>query len=490
MKNVMIASSYPTIITSGGNPRVNKDLVNDVFLKKYISLLAELFKVKKNIRDIKIVYLGGYSKEENISRAKLYLSAYQYFLTSLGFEGLSKSNLTLIEPDNILENAEKIEQCDLLFLGIGCDRVFANTVLALEENGIILRELIQDKNMIVSSICSGSVMSSQEIYGGMYDYYYYGAELYNYPNVIPSLGINPVTMETDFRPNDATLEKTEVFIEEYLKPDSKCLAFFACRPNSFFFILENQIYSYGEIYLFMDGECFKIEGENEKADVTQLVALVNQYNQLKQRKEVFDVGLSSTIQEVLLSLVQIPIETELSSEEQRAICTFAKQDEEQKRKRKNQVDFWKQNLKEQFNFLFSEENLNRFRNDLELQARYQVLSLEDRERYFIDSSKDFREELYLKDNLFHILMIAYQNYSGYYSDFKQDLYDLLLEYVSFNDVLVYYIICICGALFSNSELKKLLKMMGMDIPLRPQKIIDMTVSQVNYIKERKKNERS
>ena len=70
-RNIMIAGSYPTIITSGGNPRVNKDLIDNIFLRKYVSLLGELLKVKGNFSDIKILYIGGYSKEENIARAKL-----------------------------------------------------------------------------------------------------------------------------------------------------------------------------------------------------------------------------------------------------------------------------------------------------------------------------------------------------------------------------------------------------------------------------------
>ena len=38
-RNTMIAGSYPTIITSGGNPRVNKDLIDNLFFKKYITIL-------------------------------------------------------------------------------------------------------------------------------------------------------------------------------------------------------------------------------------------------------------------------------------------------------------------------------------------------------------------------------------------------------------------------------------------------------------------
>ena len=70
-RNIMIAGSYPTIITSGGNPRVNKSLIDNPFLRKYVSLFGELLKVKGNLSDIKITYIGGYAKEDNVSRAKL-----------------------------------------------------------------------------------------------------------------------------------------------------------------------------------------------------------------------------------------------------------------------------------------------------------------------------------------------------------------------------------------------------------------------------------
>ena len=55
-RNIMIAASYPMIITSGGNPRVNKDFVNNLFLRKYVSILGELLKVKGNLNDIKIAF--------------------------------------------------------------------------------------------------------------------------------------------------------------------------------------------------------------------------------------------------------------------------------------------------------------------------------------------------------------------------------------------------------------------------------------------------
>ena len=278
-ENTMIVASYPTIITSGGNPRVNKELIDNIFLKKYISIFGELLSKLGKIENLNIIYVGGYSKEENISRAKLYISAYNYYLNYLGYPSLSKSNLTVIEEDNIDLISEKIEQCDLLFLGIGCDKTFESIINKLDKKGLSLNKLIKEKNILVSSICSGSVMSANRIYGGVYDNYYYNKDLYTYPINVKSLNFNPVTMETDFYPNDATIEKTKTYIENYLKPDSYKCAFFACKPNSLFLISNNKIYSYGEIYLFIDGESLKIENELETSEVTNLVILVNQYNE-------------------------------------------------------------------------------------------------------------------------------------------------------------------------------------------------------------------
>lgn len=489
-KNIMIAGSYPTIITSGGNPRVNKDLIDNIFLKKYISLFGELLKAKGNLGDLKITYIGGYSKEDNISRAKLYISAYNYYLNYLGYESLGKSNLTVIDTDNIDEISENIEQCDLLFLGIGADSKFASILLALESKGINLNEIIKNKNMLVSSICSGSVMSSERIYGGMYDNYYYGKELYEYPLNIPSLKINPVTMETDFCPNDATDEKNKIFIEKYLKPDSRKCVFFACKPNSLFLITEDRIYSYGEIYLFIDGEYLKLENEFEKTDVTELVALVNKYNELKNKSIVFNNELSSAIKDTAQALVQVPIEFDLVSEEKNVISEFFQREVVKDEQNKVNANKWKQNLKVKLNYLFSGENLNNFTNDMELQEKYKRLNINIIESYNVDSSEDYLEELYLKMYLVSLIKVAYIDYLGYYSDFKKDLYDLLCESISFNDRLVFYAVDTCGSLFSNRELKKILSAIKIENTKRPQQIINSTEKQLKLFRKEIKYERS
>lgn len=489
-RNTMIAGSYPTIITSGGNPSVNKDLIDNIFLKKYISLFGELLKVKGNLSDIKIAYIGGYSKEDNISRAKLYISAYNYYLNDLGYESLSKNNLTVIDTDNIDEIIENIEQCDLVFLGIGADKRFASILLALEEKGINLNELISNKNILVSSICSGSVMSAKRIYGGMYDNYYYGKDVYEYPLNIPSLNINPVTMETDFCPNDATTEKNEMFIEIYLKPDSKKNVFFACKPNSLFLIIGDRIYSYGEIYLFIDGECIKVENESEKKDVTELVRLVNEYNEVKNRKVISNNVLSSAIKNTIQTLSKSPIENNLELVEENIINEFSQQEAIKSEQNKRQVMIWKQNLKAKLDYLFSEENLTNFKNDLEFQERYKRLNQDIVESYNVAGSNDYLEELYLKINLVSLIKVAFIDYLGYYSDFKKDLYDLLCEYISSNDRLIFYAIDTCGCLFSNKELKQILSLIKIENAKRPQQIINSTEQQLKLFRKEIKYERS
>lgn len=488
-RNIMIAGSYPTIITSGGNPRVNKSLIDNPFLRKYVSLFGELLKVKGNLSDIKITYIGGYTKEDNVSRAKLYISAYNYYLNDLGYGQLSKNNLTVVDVDNVEETLESIEQCDLLFLGIGADSKFARTLFALEKRGINLNELIKNKNILVSSICSGSVMSAERIYGGLYDHYYYGQEPYEYPFRIQSLGINPVTMETDFFPNDATTEKNEEFVENYLKPDSNRCVFFACKPNSLFLIGEEKVYSYGEMYLFIDGEILSIESEFQTSDVTELVALVNQYNQIKNKRNVFDNELLAIIKRIVQSLIRTSVENVTSSEKNIAY-EFVQKEKAKGERDRLQVNEWRQALKLKLDYLFSEENLVNFRADLGLQGRFKRLDENVIEEYHVDRSTDYLEELYLKMTLVSFIKKSYIEYQGYYSDFKKDLYDLLCSYISRNDRLVYYVVDTCGSLFSNRELKQVLNVIKVENARRPQQIIDSTEKQKKLFRKEMKHERS
>lgn len=489
-RNIMIAGSYPMIITSGGNPRVNRDLIDNMFLRKYVSLFGELLKVKGDLGDLKIAYIGGYTKQENISRAKLYISAYNYYLNCLGYDSLAKSNLVVVGRDNIDEVLESIEQCDLLFLGIGADSEFASIFNILESKGINFGDLVRRKNMLVSSICSGSVMSAERIYGGSYDNYYYGKEPYEYPLNVRSLGINPVTMETDFCPNDATPQKNEIFIENYLKPDSKKCAFFACKPNSLFLIGGDKIYSYGEMYLFVDGECLPIGSEFDMIDVTELVALVNEYNKVKNESVIFDEGLLLAIKNKSESLVKSIIDSELKLEEKRVIENFGQKEKAKIERDKSCTGKWKQTLKSKLDYLFSIENLEIFAANLEFQERYRRLSKDVIKSYNVDMDRDYLVELYLKTNLVSLVKQSYIDYLGCFSDFKRDLYDLLCEYISFNDRLVCYLIETCGCLFSNRELKVVLGAIEIEPVKRPQQIIDSTGKQLRLFRKEIKYERS
>lgn len=488
-RNTMIAGSYPMIITSGGNPRVNKDLIDDIFLRKYVSLLGELLKVKGRLSDIKITYIGGYSKEENNSRAKLYISAYNYFFNSLGYESLSKSNITILDTDNINEVLESLEKCDLLFLGIGSDRKFASIINKMQEMGINISELSRNKNMVISSICSGSVMSAQRIYGGMYDSYYYGKEPYEYPLNIESLCLNPITMETDFYPCDATKQKTGEFIERYLKPDSNKCAFFACKPNSFFLIGEERIYAYGEIYLFIDGKCLQVEGAYEKADVTDLVALVNEYNKLKNRSVILDDDFYLKISSQVGLLVKESIDSKPTFDERSITYEFRQKENEKDIIKEAFVSKWKEEVKAKLDYLFSAETLLNFSIDVVAQERYKALSRDVIESYNVDTSGDYLEELYLKMNLVSLIKLSYLDYQGYYSDFKDDLYDLIREYVSLNGRLAYYAIDTCGSLFTNGQLKQILKSLEIDAK-RPQQLINTTLRQLKLFRKEIKYERS
>jgi len=491
-ESTMIAGSYPAIVTSGGNPRVNKDLIDNIFLRKYIAIFGELLQKKGDLEKLNIAYIGGYSNAENISRSKLYISAYNYYLNALGYSSLSKNNLTVLEANNIDENIEKIEQCDLLFLGIGTDQIFNDMLDSLEQKGVYLNELIAQKNILITSICSGSVMSAERIYGGTYDNFYYGKDVYNYPLRVDSLSLNPVTMEPDFYPNDASDEKTLEFIEKSLKPDSFKTAFFACKPNSLFLIAKDKIYSYGEIYLFMDGEYFQIENEFEKSDVTKLITMVQNYNEIKNRKNVFNQDLSENIKSFIESMSKEQITDSLEVQELDFIEAFSRSEFIKNRNYEVENNEWKTILKLKFDSLSSEENLNNFVNDIELRSRFEKTSSAILDKYNIKSFKEYKENvraLYLKKNLFSLIKKSYNDYNGYYSDFKQNLYSFLEEYLDVNDEVVYYVLDTCGSLFSNQQLKQLLTRIQMEDKKRPQAIIDTTKNKIEEFRKEIEYER-
>ena len=86
--------------------------------------------------------------------------------------------------------------------------------------------------------------------------------------------------------------------------------------------------------------------------------------------------------------------------------------------------------------------------------------------------------------------MSYIDYLGFYSDFKGDLYDLLCEYISVNDKLVYYAIDTCACLFSNRELKKILNVIKIENIKKPQQLINSTEQQLKLFRKEIKYERS
>lgn len=485
-RNTMMAGSYPEIITSGGNPRVNKEALDNAFVRKYIALFGELLKVKGDLKDIKITYLGGHDKEKSISRSKLYISAFNHCLKALGYDTLTKSNLTVLTPETIEENITNLEQSDLMFLGIGTDQILFKTVEALEKKGIYLNDLITNKNMLVTSICSGSVMSAERIYGGVYDAFYYQKEPFNYPLTVPSLALNPVTMETNFLPGDMSYEKSLTFIEDYLKPDSNKNLIFACRPNSLFLIGQQDITAYGEIYLFADGQKYAVTAEEEMVDVTTLVTLVNRYNALKDRQEVFDETLLGTIKEELASLKKKPFSSEWSKEEANIIAEF-KQKEMFKKEADQEINRkWQNNLKARLSYFLSAEAIDEFVNDASVQEKFKSLDPALVSSYNASSL----EELYVKMNIVKTVKKSYLSYPGYYSDFRNSFYNLLENTLEDNQLLVYYCIDSCGSLFTNQELKSLLKNITTEGLRKPQVIIDSSKQRQKLFRKERKYEGS
>ena len=410
MKNIIgVYGSYPKIITSGGNPRINKEMINDTFIKNYVDIIGKLLSIKGKINNLKITYIGGYSNEENISRVKLYISAYNYFLKNLGYDELFKNNVyTLDTKDDINEVYNNICNSDIIFLGIGSDQVFNDNISFLERNNIKLNDIIDKNNSLVLTICSGSVNS---------------------------LKFNPVTMETDFYPEDASREKTEMFIKNYLIPDSNKICFFACRPNSFILTNNDLIYAYGEVYLFIDGLMLQICKTETKVNITNLVRLVNKYNDIKNKKVFIDSSILFSIKKEISKLTYESFDLSSDSE---IIDNFSNKEKDILRKR----DEWCISLKKNIDVLFKNSN----------------------------------NESFLKENLIKTIEKSFKNYPIYsYEKFKIDLINVMDKYIDINPLVTYYIIEVLGALFENRDLKKILnklKEVYITDYEKPQKYID------------------
>lgn len=457
-------ASYPFIITSGENPRPNYDGINDPFLKNYIKKLAKLLSIKGNLNNLKIVYIGGYGKQKDSERAKLYLRAYNEYLEKV-LDYLKNSfvmnNLTVIDSTDDIENIRKIiEDADFIFLGVGSDKVFRDTIYYLETNGIILSDIIKKNNTVLSTICSGSVMTSSNIYGGSYDNYYYESTQLVYPKNLTSLNCNPITMETDFCPNDQSQEKNTYFIENFLKPDSKRKCFFACRPNSYFLTDGKSVYAYGEIYLLIDGKQLLICPKDKKVNITELVDMINYYNTLKKNNVVIDNNLSSSIEQIISSLYFEDINTNESEIENIIVTKF--------RSRENiinkQREEWEKDLTSKI-YTLESSIIDFLQNDI-LLNKYFNLNPDIVKNYSVDIKKNnYIVELYLKFNLIKVIKESYQNYPILsYSKFKNDLYEILYNLVCEKPDIAFFIVEVLAILFENSELKKILSEIKESLP--------------------------
>lgn len=474
MQETLLIGSRPSIITKGQNPRINKDNLENIFLQKYIKILAELLLAKKELSNINIVYIGGYNETNNVNRAKLFISAFNYYLTNLGYDSLSKERLTIIDEKNIEENKAKIEQCDLLFLGVGTDSILAQNIDYLERKNIFLNKLVERKNILVLTICSGSVMVSKRIYGSKYDNYFANEKIFNYPKNLSSLSMSNISLEPSFQDDEEKKQGSLEFIENFLKPDSFKISFLACCPDSFFLTNELNTYLYGKSYLFIDGEMILICDDNQKVDITRLIQLINKYNDEKERN-IINLNLKEQILKETQKLTPTPIIASFENFELDTINFFQKKEETKNNNLTLKNNLTKKELKRKINFLFSDESKKAFEKNSKLQNISSILS-EDVIKSFYLEAENQNLELYLKMNLLSIVKKSFETYHGLFTDFKSMLYNLLEEYLTENPLVVYYFITICGSIYSNSELKKLLINLSFDNMKRPQAIINDTLS--------------
>ncbi len=458
----MVVGSLPEIVTTTSPRRVNENNLDNEFVKQYIKTLGELLKVKKdNFKDIKMVYIGGYTNQdgdivtnENINSAKLYFSALKYYFKQLGYGELQKSNFVILDSkfvsENPLDAKDILENSDFIFLGVGQDRIFGELLELMINNGINLKDIILRNNILVTSICSGSVVSAAKIYGGQYDSIYYNLPDFVYPDNYDGLGINPVTMEPNFGASNKDESKTLEFKETCLLPDSNKIAFYLCSPNSMFVTNENKVYAYGEISLLIDGEEYKITGVLEKADITELNTYINIYN----------INRSGTIKLIILDILKRikKVDIEITTD---VIDDFSK--DEQKLRISDNIK--KSNLKH----LLTTQLLNLFNGDV----TYSKLDKDKMNEDFINSlnlSSDIEEELYLKFYLVFIIKSSSSMYEDNISKFLSIVLECMFELVNSNPKIVYYFICCFSSFYSNKDMKKLLALTKIEETRRIQEL--------------------
>lgn len=449
-----IAGSLPKIVTSDGNRRINKEGVNDNFIYEFISLIGNLLLKKKNLKDIKIAYIGGYldfdkdvKTDKNINTAKLYFNALNYFFKEFGIGEMSKNNFYIVDEELLNNDKEKVMEIlnnmDLMILGIGEDEILAKLFNKMEMQNIILRKIMINNNILGLSFCAGSVLSSQNIYGGSYDKFYHDREEFNYPKNYKTLSINKVTMEPNLYPERSSNEKNNEFRERYLLKDSKNKAFFGCRYNSYIFMDDNCTYASGEIYLFIDGIDIKICKESEKVDISVLNDLVNLYNE----KRTSDIKLK------ILEEIKRLNKSNSDNFEKSIISTFEIKekkliDKRQKRKELLQIMLFK--------------DIDKLINESD-----SFIKIEDTKmnKTFIDSLNIENmnyEELFIK---FYLISII-KKYSKLYKDninyYFKELLEIMEDYININPLITFYFIECFSSLYENSKMKKLLTKTGIE----------------------------
>jgi len=442
MLPTFVAGSFPKIVTTGKTRRKNEEGINDEFIRNYIKLLGELLLKKKDLKDIKFAYIGGYEGIENINTAKLYYSAFDYFFKELGYGSLDKTNFVIIDEESYKNNKSVVlntlENTDFLFLGLGDDSIFGRFLDTLYKDEIILKDVINRNNTLVASTCAGSVVTAFNIYGGKYDSFYHGRDPFNYPKNYPTLDINPVTMETNLYKEGIEEEKNEEFKNTCLIPDSYNKAFFGCRPNSYIAINDNKIIAVGEIYLFIEGKIINITKDDESKDITYLNELINRYNENKDEK-------------ILEEIKNIKLE---DMDTFNVINDF--------RKKESMIKCIKEERKKYL--------ATKFLKDLEL-----VIN----DNYLIDRSKlnplflealnletDDNRELYIKYYLVGLVKKYSYLYGNNYEEYFKDLYGIFND-LDNREIVLYFIECFSSC-YQNKDMKDLL----LKIKKEPQKRVN------------------
>ena len=441
MKVTMVAGSLPAIVTNGNNRRINREETENPMLRSYVNLIGKLLSIKKDLKDIKMVYISGYEGVESINTAKLYFAAFNYYLKENGYGELDKNNFIIVDKESFCKNRyaikDKIQNADFLFLGIGDDKLFIELIELLRDYKVNIKEYVRKNNMVVSSACAGSVISARKIYGGKYDSFYHERETVNYPDSFSILGINKVTMEPNLYPISSTDDKNAEFKCRCLLPDSYKICFFGCKQNSFMFMSGDVVYAVGEVYLFMDGEDILISNDKEYVDIGKLNELINEYNLTRDKK------IKVAINEELLNLKRKPIEQFLDED---IVDCFLEEENDYKNRDMMRKEFLRLNL--------VSELFNCFYGSRCIEIDIQTLGNDFINSLNLDS--DSKDEVFLKFWMIKLIKRYSNMYGENVSKYFSDLYEIMDELVINEPLIVYYFVACFSSMYENSKSKKLL----------------------------------